>query len=587
MARAIRARELKDMFTPAREILKTIHKDPETGRCTTVKPGDGLQSVWDFICSGGARATFSSNITGETKEGMSETYMYTEADELEDAVLFPEEGTGEEKDNLFREKLNMVDQFERKPMLDVRRFAADADTDEELSSDEGSASLASDDGDEAWDTESSDHSDEKGPAEPSWENNYEYTLGDPKDAEKAIDVLTKQFSLESLGGMAGSRGYSREPYRFDGDIAMFKWSWHMADLQPGARSRYLEWQLMVSKLDDYVMTKLTPGPFELCAFMQMADHLSEERRIVKDAFEAYAAIALFFESEAFLNSEHGQIFKEKMFSDVSIFDQAERAKHVPDRRTHLSNKTMPRKFWREFEQFLRDHGLSPGDPDIVEEVFPPDWRKAIRPVVVKLFRDGIITPSYTDNAAGMAVAAVEEGRDRDMYIDIRQGSSLEGIVSHLEDPRQFDRSYLLFQARGFNHDYPNARFAVLRVWSAPHFYPLMLGLERCPMTSFIDDRGRAWEFRFIPKDMPYSEWSIHQQLSLRIAPYEHIFGDQVILARDLFLVMGRDESDLRRLSEGVTWAVQTKPWRVEIDFWRSFVNVDVQFLQDLHEKWLE
>jgi hypothetical protein len=49
--------------------------------------------------------------------------------------------------------------------------------------------------------------------------------------------------------------------------------------------------------------------------------------------------------------------------------------------------------------------------------------------------------------------------------------------------------------------------------------------------------------------MPYSEWSIHQQLRLRIDPYEHIFGDQVILARDLLFVMGRDESDLRRLSE--------------------------------------
>jgi hypothetical protein len=87
--------------------------------------------------------------------------------------------------------------------------------------------------------------------------------------------------------------------------------------------------------------------------------------------------------------------------------------------------------------------------------------------------------------------------------------------------------------------------------------------------------------------MPYSEWSIHQQLRLRIDPYEHIFGDQVILARDLLFVMGRDESDLRRLSEGVTFAVQTRPWRMEMDFWRSFVNVDMQFLQDLDARRLE
>jgi hypothetical protein len=192
MARAIRMRELKDMFAPASEILKTIHKDPATNRCVTVKPGDGLQSMWDMISNGSARATSFSIATGEQREGLSDTYKYTEADEVEDAVLFPEEGTGEEKDNLFREKLSMVDEFERKPMLDIRRFAEDADTDEELSSDEDSAEIASDEGDEAWDTEGSDHSYHVGKNESGWEGNHEYTSGDPEDAEKAIDLLTKQ-----------------------------------------------------------------------------------------------------------------------------------------------------------------------------------------------------------------------------------------------------------------------------------------------------------------------------------------------------------------------------------------------------------
>ena len=118
--------------------------------------------------------------------------------------------------------------------------------------------------------------------------------------------------------------------------------------------------------------------------MKMASQIKEERRIVKDAFEAYAAIALFFESEAFLNSEDGSIFKEsdnKLFSDISIFDQAERAKHVPDRRTHLSNKTMPDEFWKDFEQLLRDNGRGPGQE--VDDIYPLEARKAVRPVVVK------------------------------------------------------------------------------------------------------------------------------------------------------------------------------------------------------------
>ena len=87
--------------------------------------------------------------------------------------------------------------------------------------------------------------------------------------------------------------------------------------------------------------------------------------------------------------------------------------------------------------------------------------------------------------------------------------------------------------------------------------------------------------------MPFSEWSIHQQLSLRLEGYKNVFGAQVMVAKDLVLVIGRDEDELRRLSEGVTWAIQTKPWRLEVDFWRSFVNVTAEFLEGLPREWLD
>jgi hypothetical protein len=86
--------------------------------------------------------------------------------------------------------------------------------------------------------------------------------------------------------------------------------------------------------------------------------------------------------------------------------------------------------------------------------------------------------------------------------------------------------------------------------------------------------------------MPFSEWSVHQQLSLRLQPYEGVWGKQVVVAKDLIVVMGKNEKELRRFSEAVTWAVQTKPWRLEVDFWRSFVNVDEKFLQGLDRRWL-
>jgi hypothetical protein len=175
----------------------------------------------------------------------------------------------------------------------------------------------------------------------------------------------------------------------------------------------------------------------------------------------------------------------------------------------------------------------------------------------------------------------------DLYLDYRVGIPAAHITSHLKDPTPLDREFIIKKIKSFKEYNESAKFAVLRLWSAPHFYPLMLGMEKRPMCAFLDDRGRCWEFKFIPKDMPYSEWSVHQQLSLRLEPYKKMFGQQVIVAKDLILVMGRDEKNLRQLAEGVTWAVQTKPWRLEIDLWRSFVNVDVEFLEGLDRRWLD
>lgn len=92
---------------------------------------------------------------------------------------------------------------------------------------------------------------------------------------------------------------------------------------------------------------------------------------------------------------------------------------------------------------------------------------------------------------------------------------------------------------------------------------------------------------FIPKDMPYSELSIHQQVWLRIQPWRQVFGSQVIVARDMVLVMGKDEDDLRMMASAATFALQTKPWRLEVDLWRSFVNIDFKFLEELDARWLE
>ena len=60
-----------------------------------------------------------------------------------------------------------------------------------------------------------------------------------------------------------------------------------------------------------------------------------------------------------------------------------------------------------------------------------------------------------------------------------------------------------------------------------------------------------------------------------------------MVKRDEYLVMARDESELFRLASALTFVVQMRPWRLKVDLWRSWVNVDVEFLRGLDAKWLE
>jgi hypothetical protein len=207
---------------------------------------------------------------------------------------------------------------------------------------------------------------------------------------------------------------------------------------------------------------------------------------------------------------------------------------------------------------------------------------------------------------------------------------------------------LLAQARPFASSHPTARFALIKLWSAPHFYPLMLQTPSRLATAFLDPAGRSWEWKFLPKDMPASEWSIHNTVRLRLGclrqtmldvsdeelagaarlkaieedvnekkakgnnkkgktfwekhyarekkqwdssekwkadekwSYGHCELDERVFHRgDLVLVMGTDQEDLLRWCTAVTFALQTKPWLREVDLWKSFVNVDLAFLEGL------
>lgn len=140
------------------------------------------------------------------------------------------------------------------------------------------------------------------------------------------------------------------------------------------------------------MKELNPGPFELCKFLRIATQLLEEWRIVDDAFIAYASIAGFFETDKFLEMDKRFVSElmeltnaEKSAEDsasrmVKLFDQAERAKNPPDRRSSKGATTTPRSFWEPWDK-IRDEHQRDIDSECYD-IYPLEWRKTIRPVVI-------------------------------------------------------------------------------------------------------------------------------------------------------------------------------------------------------------
>jgi hypothetical protein len=153
---------------------------------------------------------------------------------------------------------------------------------------------------------------------------------------------------------------------------------------------------------------------------------------------------------------------------------------------------------------------------------------------------------------------------------------------------------LLRHAKSFASNNPKARFALLRIWSSPYFWPLMLGYDNRVNTAFIDGKGRCWDWKYVPKDMQCSEWSIHYSIYSMLNKFKKQLNyDEkgkeglVVHMRDVILVKGVDEANLMRRVIATTFVVQNRPWLREIDLVMSFINVDEIFLDGLNKWWFE
>ncbi|KAK3935401.1 hypothetical protein QBC46DRAFT_422732 [Diplogelasinospora grovesii] len=646
LQKAHRMRVPADKFSHIKPLLSTLTIEEPSQRVRQIRPGEQTKSIYDSLTGPEASFSYYTNQTRKIKESPSGVVpleianrFYNETDAVEDAVLFPEEALGAPDSMPFREIMNPIQQLEAAEMpLTVLNHQASL-LEQMLQSD--NTKLISD---EKGGPSQSDSQPEK-PSVPSIE---EFSYSIPPAFVKACEAIdgrscsaARVALLERLDYAAVKLDLTMEKVH---DIAnkmeimerdrsyAFKESFHLGDLEPGARDKYAETMELIIGMLKFEPPVVHDGWVWFC--MELIDWLGLQlyydeynmisaeawphRYIIHDMCQAFMMMGIFFPdlevariTREYLSSKDGARLKSS-----AIFDPTARSKTLPDRRSARSSSMFPKTFWKQWKNAVVSD-------EKAEEIhaYQQEAIVAIRPIIAKLYRAGVVAPAHLESdprcVLGVATANTEAPRPDKPDLFINYDNEFLGPP---RPPPNFvpyqDWPVLLPLARDFvascklRGKERQPRFALLRLWSAPHFYPLMLGLNSRQATSFIDTVGRSWEWRFIPRDFVLSDWSVHSVVAQRLLRlreqivregkrnngnangrvvardvgdlYEHVAN-----RGDLILVMGEDETDLLRWCTAVTFALQTKPWLREVDLWKSFVNVDLEFLEALDAHWLD
>ncbi|SMQ51641.1 unnamed protein product [Zymoseptoria tritici ST99CH_3D7] len=671
-----------ECYSVAAPILKTIRRDPDTGRCRDVREGE--ESVWDVIQHPDSQSIdflveyLDGKVTGRrdmTAEEKHERY-YNEIDAAEDEVLFPEElqgqqitAIGDHADritqalgthgfNMIRfikgldsdddsddyasdaEKLN-VNRGKRKengsaPRKDPNRGkvpkslalrqrnsrfnkARPAGELSEAQIIRKSQNLAEDlkkasAREHKWQVEEDKCPNDFAPdcrceacnkAEGrlnEWEDDdgwsSDNSLSDPESWESDSDcpmleeddlelVETDRQQLKKLKAFVFAERVGREDvekqfaYFIEREKAnVFKPQFHAADLELGHMERYAELQNFreaskrINGWSSYVRGK------RMQALMWLGVHLSEHRLVARDIADAFALTGLFFAPHKLCGSEVHD-WRETLKNRTKLVDNDYKASQPAYYRDWRSDETQPADFWppasKHGDAFRPPGGGRPAKA----------WDAVTRPTIARLYKAGIITPAYFSNTLGRAIARDDPMTGRpSMFIDYRQAEFFGGGLirgrDHITDYRTID---LLKLARAQLEKAPGSRFALLRVYSHSMFMPLTTALNE--ELAFKDSRGRAWLWKFYPKDVCGGEANFQETVDGRLRRWKAQLALNVKVRRDIVLVMGKDREELERMMVGTVFAIQTQPWRHEVDFWRSFVDVDLGFLEALDRKWVE
>ncbi|KAF2963908.1 hypothetical protein GQX73_g9656 [Xylaria multiplex] len=631
LRKAWRIEKPADMYNPQEHFLRTLTRNNETKRVRLIKHGEQVKSLWDevqnpdniFVLTDGTDMKTSAMQSAGTLDRLRHS-LYNEADAAEDAILFPDELTSPNRDVPFQEIRNAITQLEDGSGTITRYLAKlaiqgsrrsqkppllldeDSDTDDSLRTGDSIYTLDDDFSDEEFEKRLTDADGEvtrHWRLPQLWEDQITMINESHIDTEKEKILSSVGLSELSTGKFRGGPSdtdFVKNLQALDTMMFMEKdradallEAFHAGDLEPQAPRKYEETCAVVNG----ILNQQGSGSshswlwfvLEVLEWLGVrADYTEYSREataawphpfIIQDILKAWAYMAIFFPNleqcqpaADFFKSEEGQTYRES-----PLRDPRQRASALPDIRTKTSFKYRPKAFWNEWNGIL---AKAEETETYYEAVFPLQWSVAIRPIIAKLYLAGIISPALMQNSpsvcSGFAIASTEAHRPQtlDLFIDY---ADREHASNH---PKTWPG--ITFAAQ-----HHHARFAVLRLWSAPHFYPAMLGNDNRMAHAFLDPVGRSWRWNFLAKDMPVSEWSMWHNLRLRLDLVGKKLGARVVHRGDVVLVMGADELELLRYATAVTFAIQTKPWFREFDLWKSFVNVDLEFLEALDPYWLD
>ena len=609
-----------DMYTPMASILKTLVQDRETRRTRNAKPGE--ETIYDDLHHAGSKMVFTPNLAEKRDKGRvgheefnttaPANWFYSDVDAAEDLVLFPDEATLDQAGGVVPTKLvrdrddPITKQLERSG-TNWKRFIYDLDSDaesDEVEDDGVTTSLRSDarpdklkhrqNDTQATNGQTSEVADEACACAKCQADKYAFFENWEHDSDDEEDVLydTNDGDQETMLIAIGMDKLDPSDVEEDTEAAfmryvdrekakIFKKQWHEAVIDPDERARHYAvtslLQALTAKKGTNAMSKKDRN-FCLRTLLWLHTHVHEHRLVWKDMERAFAATSIFFPANSPID-----LATEAAETRAQLSDNGSRAQRLrPYSRTFQSNLTVPNDFWSDVDEVCkarRQNGV----------LYYRDWDRILRPAVAHWFKSGVIAPAHLSYPPGDAVVTVEQEQQLDIFFDYRSyrdewPNPANGFTA-IKNPYEID---LRNRARKWRQQgRPEARFALLRIWSHSHFLPLMFGPDNRSATSFSDAVGRSWEWKFIPKDTPGSECSMQKSVELRIEPFKKQLGKQVVVKRDMLLLMGCDEEDLKRLVLGVVFAVQTVPWRTEVDLWKSFINVKLDFLDELDEIWLE